>query len=119
MRVLLVEDEPLLLMSASDMLTDLGYYVMGMATSLGSALEVARSAQFDIAVLDVNLGGGRVDEVATLLASRGIPFIFTTGYGAKTLPAAFSDRPYLNKPFETEQLSQALRAAYRDRGATG
>jgi len=117
MRVLLVEDEPLLLMAGTDMLTDLGHQVVAMATALSSALQAACSADFDIAVLDVNLNGDRIDEVAALLASRGIPFVFTTGYSARTLPAGFADRPYVGKPFETRQLDEALRAACGD-GAT-
>ncbi len=114
MRVLLVEDEPLLLMAASDMLNDLGHEVVGVATALGSALKAARSAAFDIAVLDVNLGGERIDEVATVIDSRGIPFVFTTGYAATALPAAFTRRPYVGKPFASEQLGEALQAARRD-----
>jgi CheY-like chemotaxis protein len=111
MRVLLVEDEPLLLMAASDMLVDLGHHVAGMATSLRSALQAANSLVFDIAVLDVNLGGERVDEVAAVLGARQIPFVFTTGYDAKALPPAFAERPYVAKPIDAEQLALALRAA--------
>ena len=111
MRVLLVEDEPLLLMATADMLTDLGHQVTGMATSLTSARQAADSLAFDIAVLDVNVGGDRVDDVAALLAERRIPFVVTSGYAANSLPAAFAGRPYLAKPFEPEELSRALRVA--------
>jgi CheY-like chemotaxis protein len=119
MRVLLVEDEPLLLMAASEMLADLGHEVSGMATSLSSALQAAQTLAFDVALLDVNLGGHRVDEVAAVLASRGIPFAFTTGYGAQTLPASFAQRPYLAKPYEAEQLGQTLRTACENEAQKG
>jgi len=111
MRVLLVEDEPLLLMAASDMLVDLGHHVVGVATSLSGALQAVKSLLFDIAVLDVNLGGERVDEVAAVLGARQIPFVFTSGYDAKVLPPAFAERPYVSKPIDAEQFAQALRGA--------
>jgi CheY-like chemotaxis protein len=114
MRVFLVEDEPLLLMAASEMLTDLGHQVVGMATGLDSALKAARSDAFDLAVLDVNLGGDRIDPVAVVLADRGIPFVFTTGYGARTLAPAFGGRPCVCKPFELEELGEALQTAWSE-----
>jgi CheY-like chemotaxis protein len=48
------------------------------------------------------------------LNDRRIPFVFTTGYDVKALPPGFQERPYLTKPFQIEQLSQALHAACRD-----
>jgi CheY-like chemotaxis protein len=114
MKVLVIEDEPLLLMAVSDMLVELGHDVADMATSLKPALLAANSQAFDVAVLDVNLGGDRIDAVATVLNDRRIPFVFTTGYDVKALPAGFQERPYLTKPFQIEQLSQALHAACRD-----
>lgn len=118
MRVLLVEDEPLLLVAASNMLEELGHQVCGMATSLGSAMQAAETLNVDIAVLDVNIGGDRIDGVATLLASRGIPFVFTTGYGIEALPTPFAGRPYLTKPFDFDQLGHVVDAAYKNRATS-
>lgn len=118
MRVLLVEDEPLLLMAASDMLSDLGHHVAGMATRLDSALQAAHSIAVEVAVLDVNLSGDRIDQVATVLARRGIPFVFTTGYGPSTLPPAFVGRPCVCKPFAIEQLGDALQTACSEGAST-
>ena len=45
---------------------------------------------------------------AEALARRGKPFIFTTGYGQRGIPQAYKDRPLLPKPYQMEQLGQAL-----------
>ena len=50
------------------------------------ALDAVRSEQFDLAVLDVNLGGEKVYPVAELLAERHIPFVFLSGYGDEAIP---------------------------------
>ena len=96
-RVIIVEDEPLLLMEMEDMLADAGYVVAGTATRTTAALELAAAADFDVALLDMNLGGERVDAVAQRIADRGLPIIFVTGYGARPPPfgieAAVVDKP--------------------------
>ena len=56
-RVLVVEDEVMIAMLLEDMLADLGHEVVGPATRLEDGLELASSAEFDLAVLDVNLKG--------------------------------------------------------------
>jgi CheY-like chemotaxis protein len=52
------EDELMFRMLLVDMLTDLGCTIAAEATGLSDALEATRNADFDIAILDVNLGGG-------------------------------------------------------------
>ena len=46
--------------------------------------------------------------VADILAARGLPFVFVTGYGERSLPERYRDRPALQKPFQAEQLEAAL-----------
>jgi hypothetical protein len=45
-----------------------------------------------------------------MLAARGIPFAFLTGYGRETLPARFADQQVLCKPFQRDQLLSALKS---------
>ena len=59
-------------------------------------------------MLDVNLDGLEINPVADILAGRGLPFVFVTGYGERNLPERFRDRPALQKPFQAEQLQAAL-----------
>lgn len=109
--VFLVEDEPLLAMSVEDMLMELGCKVTASAASLTEAIEKAAGGTFDCALLDVNLAGREVYPVAEILDKRGIPFAFSSGYGASQLPEAFSSRPVVSKPYDLDQLSAALRAS--------
>jgi len=110
-KVLIVEDETLIAMMAEDMLTDLGYEVLGPATRLQRALEMAREESFDVALLDVNLAGEQSFPVALALRQRGIPFIFATGYGPKGLDERFRGEIALQKPFEMHQLERAIATA--------
>ena len=50
----------------------------------------------------------RVAPVADILAKRGVPFVFVTGYGEGSLPDAYRGRPALQKPFQSEQLKTTL-----------
>src|SRR5581483_6620549 len=81
-RVLVIEDEALVAMLIEDMLNDLGVTSVGPAADLASAVEMARNAEFDFALLDVNLAGERSFPAADVLIERGMPFAFVTGYGA-------------------------------------
>jgi hypothetical protein len=63
----------------------------------------------DGAVLDVNLDGERSFPIAELLAARGIPFLFLTGYDSTTVfPNEFRDRPRLSKPVDPGALVAAV-----------
>jgi CheY-like chemotaxis protein len=106
--VLVVEDEPLVAMSIEDGLMEIGARIIGPAGSVSKAMRLIEKGGFDAALLDVNLRGERVDEVADSLAARGIPFVFTTGHGAEGLPENHRGRPVVPKPFDNEDLFDAL-----------
>lgn len=102
--ILVVEDESAVSMLTEDVFLDAGCTVL-LAMRLAEALELARNAAFDLAVLDVNLGGGDTSyPVADLLAERQVPFMFVTGYDAASLEARFDGRPKVQKPYAPEQL---------------
>jgi CheY-like chemotaxis protein len=107
-RILVVEDELMIRMLLEDMLCELGCTVAAATARLEEALEAARSAEFDVAILDVNLNGQPVAPVAEALIARGKPFIFATGYGEHGLPEPYRGRPTLKKPFQLDGLSRLL-----------
>lgn len=107
-RVLVVEDEMMIAMLIEDMLVDMACEVVGPGFSLNQAVALARKEAFDLAVLDVNLGGSESYPVADILRERGIPFIFATGYGQKGLTEAYQNVTTLKKPFTSDELASAL-----------
>ncbi len=111
--VMVVEDESLVLFNLEDMLAEMGCTIVGPAMRLEEAQALARSTmEADVALLDVNLGGQQVFPVAEILAGRGIPFVFATGYGREGLPEEWRGRPVLPKPYTEQELASAL-AAFR------
>jgi len=108
LRVLLVEDENMVALLLEDMLAELGHTVIGPVARLDKALEIAQREAFDVAVLDVNINGEEAYPIAEALAARGIPFVFSTGYGKQSLRAPYCDRPALQKPFERHDLQKLL-----------
>ena len=107
-KVMIVEDEVLITMLFEDMLSDLGCDVVGPAMSLRQAMELAETADVDAAVLDVNLNGEPSFPVAALLKARGVPMVFSSGYGANGLDPEWQNHPTLPKPFTADELADAL-----------
>jgi CheY-like chemotaxis protein len=107
-RVLLVEDELMIRMLLDGMVTELGHTVAGEAGGIEEAMKLAKEAEFDVAILDVNLNGKPITPVVEILIDRGLPFVFATGYGARGVPEAYRANPTLQKPFQAEALAQAL-----------
>lgn len=108
-RVLVVEDEPLLTFALQDMLASLGCEVAGSAARLDAALQLATDLSFDVAVLDINLGGDRVDAVADIVSGRLLPIVYVTGYGRDGAPQGSA--PVLEKPYKIGDLHRTLAEA--------
>jgi CheY-like chemotaxis protein len=110
-RVFVVEDEMMIRMLLEGMLEDLGHTVAAEAGGLDEAVALAKQADFDIALLDVNLNGQPITPVVEVLVERGLPFVFASGYGQRGVPDAYRTSPTLQKPFQVEALAKALEAA--------
>jgi CheY-like chemotaxis protein len=109
-RILVVEDESMIRMLLDGMLSDLGYTMAAEAGAIDEAVALAKQAEFDAAILDVNLNGQSITPVVEILVARGLPFVFATGYDLRGVPAAYRDHPTLQKPFQVEALARALEA---------
>jgi CheY-like chemotaxis protein len=115
-KVLIVEDESLLVMVLEDLLPDLGYRVDATANSVETALQALEDNAIDLAILDINLAGEASFPIADALTARGIPFVFATGYGNNIVPPAHASAPLVQKPFGKRELEKALGSL---RGSTG
>jgi DNA-binding response OmpR family regulator len=115
--VFLVEDEAMIRMMVADMLEELGYSIVAETGEIEQALKLARTANFDIAILDVNVNGKLISPVAEVIEARNRPFIFATGYGAQGLPPEYRDRPALQKPFQMENLAIMIERTLKDSAA--
>ena len=109
-RILVVEDEPFIAMGLEQLLPRLGYEVVGVATHLREALEKAEAGGFDLAVLDVNLGGELSYRVADVLLAKAVPFILCTAYPDVAF-GRYIHVPVLQKPFEKKALARAIEEA--------
>ena len=107
-KVLVVEDEIIVVWLLEDMLVDLGCAIVGPANSVSQALAMIDAEAFDAAVLDVNLDGQMSYPVADALTARGMPFVFSTGYDKDTLRDGYRTFPVLQKPFHRSELGDAL-----------
>lgn len=117
LRVLVVEDEPLVVLDLTHEIEEAGAEVVAIARTLPEALAAASGEGIDLAILDGNLRGEKVDAVAELLARREIPFCFVSGYGPEHLPSAFRSVPVLQKPFSSAGLRNVLRRLVKPREA--
>jgi DNA-binding response OmpR family regulator len=114
-QILIVEDEPLLSMDMEASLAEVGCQIGGPAGTIAKAKQLIAGADYDAALLDANLAGEAVDELAAALTQRNIPFAFVTGYGVEALPQGFRETIVLGKPFSKHQLRSVVQALlYRD-----
>jgi len=105
-RVMIVEDEALVAMVVTESLTTLGCSVVGPFSRCSDAMAAIEADEIDAAILDVNLDGEMVYPLADMLANRGVPFIFVTGYGAESIDSRFTHIPVIQKPVERHVLQR-------------
>ena len=107
-RVLIVEDEALILMMIEGMLSDLGSESIATASTIDKALAKIDAQVFDAAMLDMNMNGNASLPVADALIARGVPFVYCTGNNSRNSNDVYPDMPMLKKPFRFEQLVEIL-----------
>ena len=111
-RVLLVEDESLVAMLLETILEDMGCVPVGPAATVEDGLAMAAGPEhLDAALLDVNVAGHQIFPVAEALQARGVPFVFSTGYGEGGLPDVWRGHPTVQKPFTEAAIRDALMKA--------
>jgi CheY-like chemotaxis protein len=111
-RILVVEDEWLIADELVAMVHRMGYGVVGPASRVSRAMQLVESEKPDGAVLDITLGKEKSFPIAEMLAERGIPFLFVTGYAGGDLPGRFASCVVLFKPISDADLCAALTSMY-------
>jgi CheY-like chemotaxis protein len=113
--VLVIEDEMLILMMIEMMLGDLGCDSIVSASTVNTALAAVDRANYDIAMLDMNLGGEDSHRIADALDARGVPYLFCTGNAGGDRRDNVKARPIMRKPFAVKALSENLAALLSER----
>lgn len=114
-RVLVVEDNPIVVMPLVAHIEGSGGRVIGPVPSLGRAFAaLAEHAQIDGAVLDVELGRDKVWPLAFELRERGIPFVFATGSAEDSIDPPLQLHPRFAKPYDEAAVARSLHALIED-----
>jgi DNA-binding response OmpR family regulator len=106
---IIVEDEYYLARDVTDVLRRAGAEVMGPFPRERDALVAMQIERPDCAILDINTGDGPSFTLADTLTSRGVPFLFFTGYDDEVIPARFAGVPRLEKPVDHTRLVSVAR----------
>ena len=96
----------------ADLLEELGCAVVGPAPNMAAARELVEAGEFDAALMDIHIRGERVFPLCEMLASKKVPFVFTSGYADRQMPEKWQDRPRLQKPYKLDQVEEALRRLF-------
>ena len=110
-RVVVAEDEPLLMWALEEVLSDFGCRVVGKATTVVAAMALVDSEPFDVAVLDATLKDGTIDPVVAVLVERGQPFVLASGLASADSLERFGNALTLQKPYREADLRKSLIAA--------
>jgi len=110
--ILIVEDEAAIALDLEDALRSLGAVVLGPVASVSDALSLVKKDRADCALLDINLGAERVDEVARTLKDNSVPIIFVTGYSRKSVPRGFESSPLVRKPYDRKELFALIASVF-------
>jgi CheY-like chemotaxis protein len=110
-RVLIIEDEPLIAEDIAELVTDMGHQVVGSAARENEALALAEERRPELILADIQLKGGDsgIRAVQNILRSTNVPVIFITGFPERLLTGEQLEPAFLiSKPFEPEVLKAAI-----------
>jgi CheY-like chemotaxis protein len=114
-RCFVLDDEFLIALDIQQILERAGASHVASVASATAAIEMlGREANFDLAVLDVKLGGVERNslDVAVMLHAQGVPFVFLTGMRADEVHAKkFPNAPVIEKPYGATALPRAVQHA--------
>jgi len=108
-RILVAEDEFLLAAELCYTLRDIGATIAGPVASVDEAIALMDAGEaIHGAILDINLCGQKVFPVADALQSRGVPFLFTSGYQRAAIPSRYAHVILSEKPFDSVDVARMI-----------
>lgn len=111
MRIVIIDDELLIVKAISAVLTRAGHQVVGTAGTLPGALELIDTVEADLALVDVNLQGVMADPVFDRLRGRHIATIVMSGYETAQFPESLRSARFLAKPIDPVSLLATIGGA--------
>jgi DNA-binding response OmpR family regulator len=109
LRILIVEDEPMIAMDLETMVTDVVTAIVLVKVSVAATKKVLDES-LDFVFLDVDVTDGKTFEVAQILERQRVPFVFVSGSPQDQLPSELRSVPFIPKPFYAAQIEWALQA---------
>jgi CheY-like chemotaxis protein len=107
--ILIVEDDCVTAMDLAETLSAAGAQIVGPAGTIETAFELLHHRpQLDIALLDIEVEGSFVFDVADELMKREVPIVFTTGYELSEIPSRFHGARHCEKPVGIAAIARAL-----------
>jgi DNA-binding response OmpR family regulator len=107
-KVLVVEDEPLIAMGLADQMRDAGAIVVGPCATAQQAIDVLQANDLDVAIIDFVLADENSEGLQAALETKGIPFVVLTGY-PRILVRRNDRQRVLSKPVSPKVLFSALK----------
>jgi DNA-binding response OmpR family regulator len=106
-RILILEDDPFIALDLQSILEADGHEVVGVFDSIDDAYEHIED-NFDYALLDVDVVGGKSFGIASALIERQIPFAFVSASSPGELPLALRQAAFIPKPFEEKAILESI-----------
>ncbi|MBD2071809.1 response regulator [Leptolyngbya sp. FACHB-671] len=115
-KILVVEDEVIVARTIASQLMQLGYTVVGTASSGAAAIDKVNRTEPDLVLMDVMLKGEMdgITAASQICSQHDIPIVFLTAYADEnTLQRAKNTLPlgYIVKPFNSGELRVAVELA--------
>ena len=107
-RVIIVDDEVLIVKAISAILRLAGYDIVGVASTVADALGLIGKHKIDIAIIDANLRGESAEPIFHRLAALNIDSLLISGYATGQLSPILTRFPFMNKPFDPASLLKIL-----------
>jgi two-component SAPR family response regulator len=109
LRILIVEDEPLVPMGLEVMVTEIVTAAVVVEASIAATKKILHEA-LDFAFLDVDVTDGNTFEVAQILERKRVPFAFISGSPQEQLPSGLRSVPFIPKPCYPAQIERVLQS---------